>query len=283
MGTGIGIDPGKPINGLIPGGARPLPASITVDDWKTGLEYQAWSNHKPSRWYSSTCRISGVSQSSNEKTLDVDAETPTFFPFEVYSLQGCDTADLHDAEYKQMAELSLISGLSYEFAKEITLGDFSGSPSFKSVAWPVSLSATADYAAAIRQLKKSRVKSGHIGVSVYHAPVWLLPEFAALNMVESRLDGLYVPGSNDRWSFDYYEAFTPDLDVAGDANGGTASGAGTSYVTITGPVEYGLGDIKATVAEGLTQDLTNNVAAEVKQSGIFRFDTTGVYTVLITE
>lgn len=283
MGTGIGIDPGKPINGLIPGGARPLPASIEVKDWATGLEYQAWSSHKPSRWYSATCRITGVDQSSNEKTLDATSETPTFFPFDVYSLRGCETADLHDAEYKTMAELSLISGLSYEFAKEITLGNFSGSPSFKSVAIPISLSATSDYPAAIRQLKKARVKAGHVGVSVYHAPVWLLPEFASLNLVEPRLDGLYVPGSNDRWSFDYYEGFTPDLDTAGDANGGTASGAGTSYVTITGPVEYGLGEIKATVAEGIKMKQTNHVAVEVRQAGIFRFDTTGVYTVLITE
>lgn len=284
MGVGIGIDPGKLSGGLIPGGASILPPEITVDIWRNGLEQRAWSCHQPSRWYNGTCVTGGVAV-DGEKTFDATQTNTRFLPFPVYSIQGCDTADLNQPEYMAMAQKALSSGLSAEFAKEITLGTYSGNPSFDTVATPISLTTDTNIVHAISQLiYKRTLVASVVGQMVLHVPIHLTPQLNDRNLIEARLDGVFLRGTNIRVSLDSYPGFTPGKIVDGSAGSGTASTPGTtSYITLTGPVEYGLGEVVAKEAEGNVMNLINQTASRVEQMGIFRFDPCGVYTVLVTD
>lgn len=284
MGVGVGIDPGRNINGLIPGGASILPPEITVDVWRNGLDFRGWSCHRPRRFYNSSCVPGGVAVGTAVKTFDATQSNFKFLPFPIYSMQGCDTADVRALDYRQMAELALSSGLSREFAQEITVSTYSGNPSFKSKAIPVNTTTTySTLTPAISKLLKSRSQADVIGSSVLHVPIHLAPKLANETLVESRLDGLYLTGTSVRISLDVYPSFTPDLDTAGAANGGEIPLATETYITITGPVEYGLGEVNYAEVHGIVKDVVNHTATRVEQMGIFRFDTCGVYTALVAE
>lgn len=251
-----------------------LPTEISENEWRSGLTFESLSCKTVNRWYHDSCDGRVTPPENALKVLNSNTITSTFRPFPTYVFDGCQSGDFLEAVYTKHTKLLLDGGISHEFAKELATGEYSGSPSFTSVAVPVTSTAVT-ITEALSRLKRARAEAGVIGGAIFHAHEALAPYFQELTV--ERPDGLYLIGTNDIIIFDRYPTYTPE----------TADEEGTepvvpdpdeTYITITGQVEYKLGKVNVNAGR---KELQNRLYVRAEQQGIFRFDPCGVYAALV--
>lgn len=202
-------------------------------------------------------------------------ETVVSLPFNSWTMhheEYCERTDIVlDADKARVAK-HLENITSALFAQELSLGSYSGNPSFRSIGVAVTDTAYAPKDAVARLLD-ARVDNLVVGPHIIHAPIALKPFFDDLNIA-----------SNDTYRV-VYDAYVKSFDPVQNTIAGGATTAPTSsqaWIAITGQYEYATDG--ASTEETVTIDArtANTSFIQAEKKAFYHLDTCGIFLAKVT-
>ncbi len=238
--------------------ARQLPSSVTVNDWRRELE-AVEASCNVAKGYENTCNVDAVAQ----KSL-CPPKLSGFSPFPVYWGEKCLRTDI-PVGAEERGRQQILNTRSAVWAQELSNGVLSDSPSFRTVAQPLS-DQVMSLKSAIGLLYKNRILKHAPGRHFIHVPATFAFEASQL-----AIDPNYAIVIDDY-------RYTPELTLP---NGDLVTAAGTNedWITITGQVEYGVTNPEWASADGIDAKQKNSYFVRYEQQTILRFDTCNVFAV----
>ncbi len=268
---------GPTTTGFISGG-REVPFSS--EDWADRVSYVG-DNGEASVGYPNKQVLCETELLDDSNPLVGDADPKAaydrvihgpFHPWTAYDFEKCDTTDIVTEADLARVRNKLTNTRSALFANEISLGTFSGSPSFRTVGQSVSNTAQTAINGVAR-LIDARVSVKAQGPHIIHVPVVLRPRFEDANIVSNDLYRIVYD--------DYVDIYDPTSALVGGGNA-TAPSAGEAFIAVTGAYEYGFVEGVAGKAETIDARLTNSQLVGVEDKLFYRFDTTNVFLAKVT-
>lgn len=265
------IIPGPTTGGFERGGR---PTSIGLDVWSESAKFVAGPCDAPNSFVNKQSVCDGLIADDNDPKIENSTYIEAFYPWPVYEIQSCVGDDIVKLVDLQRAENKLNAVRSSKFAKEISNGVSSGSPTFKSSAVPVSDSSYT-LTQAIAHLLDARMSVEAVGPHIIHLPVALAPIAGNSELV-----------SNDVYSlvFDNYDqSYIPDEDILDDSGQATAPTVGTqAWIAVTGGYEYGFSPVETQPVTTIDARRANKRLIRAEQQLFYRYETCNTFLAKVT-
>jgi len=272
-----GIVSGPVTDGFIRGGRE---TDIGVSDWAERVSFVSGPVDAPSSWINRDAECDGVldDQRTEIDTLTDKVESSTyidgpFYPWPVYQIVSCIGDDIVRPEDEQLVEDKVNSVRSSKFAQEFSDGIWSGSPSLRSTAVPISNTAFS-LTNAIMRLVDQRVSVEASGPHFVHLPAFLKP----------MADSLHLE-SNDvyRLVFDnYVKSYVPDEDILNDSGKAVAPTSNQAWIAVTGPYEYASSPIETEAVKTIEARKANKKLVRSEQQLFYRYETANTFLAKVT-
>lgn len=244
---------------------RQFPSNISVDDWRSGVEFiQASCN--PAKGWENVCNVDPV-----DDKFFCEPSIVRFDPFPIYHGEFCSGNDIVDQNMLDRGRQMVLASRSSVMAQEAATGMLSGSPSFRTVGVPLS-DDVFDLKSGIAQLLKARVRSGVGGKHKIHIPAMFAPQAQELQLVSNSLYDLV---------FDFYDDLILPDSLLPNGDPATAVGENEGWITATGIYEYAYSPLKYKSVDGVDAKRNNLRAVRWEQQAIFRFDVCNVFMVKV--
>lgn len=221
-------------------------------------------------WWTSTCDLPACYEvecqaDHNTKTLTGALTTITGNPFVVYSSKQCSPVGLTDPDLKKYLYDKLVAGEQATVESTFSTQACGQAPGLSNNAAVVTLAGTLDLTAAI-SAAEAWLYARYGLPGVLHIPAVLGAYLSYMHLIEKDSRGIWRTAMGTAVSIGNY---------AGNAPGGAAPAAGTSWIYITGEVAvYRTSDsalFATTRAETLTRT-TNVINAVMEREYVVSFD-----------
>lgn len=268
-----GIEGSPTTDGFIRSGRE---TALSLEDWRDVARFNAGP-------------CDGAESFPNQQSLcddllpdDVSAETlktendlyqESFYPWPIVNIISCIGDDIVTVEDRARATNRLVNNRSALMAKEFSNGRYSGSPSLRSDASPISTTAYSLRDAIARGVE-ARVNALAEGPHFVHLPVVLKPLADELGIV-----------SNDVYTlvFDAYDkTYVPTQNTIDGGIAAVAPTANQAWIGVTGRYEYGYDTIATESVNTLDAKRANKKLVRAEQQVFYRFETCDTFLVKTT-
>lgn len=270
------IVPGPSTGGFERGGRQ---TSIEESVWRDSAKFIAGPEDSPNSYVNRQSECDGLLDDTRDEITGLSDKVvnetylEAFYPWPVYELEACYTSDIVKPSDLQRASDKLASVRSSKFAQEISDGVWSGSPSFRSSAVPLSSTAYS-LQIAIQRLVNARVLAEAPGPHFVHLPAVLKAKADSASIVSNDLYTLVFDN--------YVQSYIPDTNIAG-GGAATAPTDGTeAWVAITGPYEYGFSAAETEAVQTIDARRLNKRLIRAEQQLFYRYETANTFLAKVT-
>lgn len=270
------IVPGPSTGGFERGGRQ---TSIEESVWRDSAKFIAGPEDSPNSYVNRQSECDGLIDDSRDEISGLsdkivnETYLEAFYPWPVYEIQACYTSDIVKPADLQRARDKLASVRSSKFAQEISDGVWSGSPSFRSSAVPLS-STSYSLTEAMQRLLDARVTAEAPGPHVFHLPSVLEPK--ASNAVLSSTPDYTIVFDN------YVQSYVPDTNISGGGAATAPTPGVQAWIAITGPYEYGFSSVETEPVQTIEARRLNKRLIRAEQQLFFRYETANTFLAKVT-
>lgn len=260
-----------PTTGGFERGGRPTGIDLAV--WRDSTRFVAGPCDAPSSYVNKQSVCDGLVADDTDPKIENATYLEAFYPWPIYEIQSCVGDDIVKASDLQRATDRLNSVRSSKFAQEISDGIYSGSPSFRSSATPVSDTAYS-LTQAIAHLLDVRAGLEAAGPHIIHLPMALAPIAGSSSL--SSTDNYTLVFDN------YVKDFVPDLDILDDSGQAQAPTANQAWIAITGAYEHAFSPVETQSVSTIDAKRANKRLIRAEQQLFFRYETCNTFLAKVT-
>lgn len=250
-----------------------------ADMFGDSTKFEAGPCESPTSYPNKQSLCDGLLDDERDEVADADPKPVNellweeFYPWTAVDQIQCLMSDIVKERHLELVKTRLNNVRSSKYAQEFSDGIYSGSPSLRSNAVPLSDTAYS-LQVAISRLLRARVQAEAPGPHFIHIPIAFKPFAKDLNLDSDE---------DVRLVFDnYVESYVPATNISG-GGAATAPTANTqAWVGITGPFEYSYGEQDSDAAKTIDAKTANRMFIQGEEKLWFRYETCNTFLAKVT-